>query len=116
MARTLQSNDALEELALQGHGVTGAANATRVQRDLGRYRRPVPGQICRRRSQQRRLCAGAFLQQNIMGDAPFATTRENGRLVQLDQTGKPALAISDEVAAQDNTFWNKTYTKASFHA
>ena len=57
---------------------------------------------------------GLFLQQDIMGDALFAMTRENGKLVQLDQTGKAALAISDEVAAQDDTMWYRFFTRTAF--
>lgn len=115
MTRALQSNNALEELALQGHGVTGANQARYggiIADTAGLSQVKYVGGGLNNGG----YALGAFLQQDIMGDAPFAATRQNGRLVQLDQTGQPVLQISAEVTALDNTLWNKTYTKASFHA
>ena len=114
LGRALQDNDALEELALQGHGVTGAANATRYSGIVGDTAGLSQVKYVGGGLDSGAYALGLFLQQNIMGDAPFAMTRENGKLVQLDQYGKTALAISDEVAAQDDTMWYRFYTRTAF--
>jgi hypothetical protein len=114
LGRALQSNDALEELALQGHGVTGAANATRYSGIAGDTAGLSQVKYIGGGLDSGAYALGLFLQQNIMGDAPFAMTRENGKLVQLDQTGKAALAISNEVEAQDDALWYRFYTKTAF--
>ncbi|MFO1081996.1 MAG: hypothetical protein U1E23_15370 [Reyranellaceae bacterium] len=113
LARTLQASNALEELALQGHGVTGAASA-RYRGLLGDVAglsgiRYVGGGL-----NNGSYALGAFLQQNIVGDLPFAVVRQYGTLMQYDQSGRPVLNVGDAVAALDDTLWYRTYTRAAF--
>ncbi len=113
MSRTIQTHNALEELALQGHGVTGSGsaryNGVLVDAKLLNGTKYVGGGL-----NNGNYAAGAFLQQNIMGDAPFGIVRQNGVIKQLDQNGNAVLSVADQVAALDDTFWYRTYTKTSF--
>jgi hypothetical protein len=119
LSRALQSNDALEELALQGHGVTAwtgesAADKIRYGGILGGAASLSQVKYIGGGLNNGAYALGTFLQQNIMGDFPFATTRQNGKLVQLDQSGQPVQSVSSEVTALDDAMWYRTYTASAF--
>jgi hypothetical protein len=113
LARTIQSNNVLEELALQGHGVTGS-NSIRYRGILADASVLAATKYVGGGLNNGAYAAGAFLQQNIMGDTPFAIVWHNGKLVQLDQTGQPVLTVADAVDALDDSLSYRTYTKSSF--
>jgi len=116
----LQSNAALEELALQGHGVTAwsgesAANKIRYAGIVGDTTGLSQEKYIGGGLNNATYALGAFLQQNIMGDFPFAAVRQDGALLQLDQSGHPVQKVASEVTALNDALYYRTYTKAAFH-
>ena len=102
LEQTLQGNAALEELAVQGHGISGATSI--------RYRGWV-NDIAGANGKVNYIGGGidsgknalsVFLGDNILGNTPFAVVWHNGKLVQLDENGQPVLALADAVAAADD--------------
>ena len=113
--RTMQGNAALEELALQGVGLTGGS-ALRYRGytgDLanGSTVKYVGGGIGNGTN-----ALATFMSDSIMGNTAFAVIWHNGKLVQLKQNGQMGLAMSAAVTAIDDTMWNRTYKAADFHA
>ena len=116
LERTLQSNAALEELAVQGHGLTSPPS--------GRYTGYV-GYFKKSDSQTKYWGSGTDYGQNalsvLFGDSiaactPFAVVWHNGKLVQLDQNGAPVTnALGTEIAALNDTMYNRLYKAADFH-
>jgi hypothetical protein len=114
LERTLQSHAALEELAMQGHGLSSPPSI-RYRGYLNDFANAsiknfIGGGID---SGQRAL--QVFMGDNILGDTPFAVIWRNGRLVQLNQNGVPEHTISDAIAATDDTMWYRVYKASDFH-
>jgi len=113
--RTLHGNAALEELALQGVGLsTGPALRYRgYTADLANASsvKYVGGG-----TDTGTNALGTFMGDSIMGNTAFAVIWHNGKLMQLKQNGQTGLAVSAAVTAIDDTMWNRTYKSTDFHA
>jgi hypothetical protein len=115
LEQTLQGNAALEELAVQGHGLSGATSI--------RYRGYVNDIAAAANGKVKYTGGGVdsgknalsvFLGNNILGNTPFGVVWHNGKLVQLDQSGQPVMALADAVAAADDAMWYRTYKASDF--
>ena len=114
LERTLQSNAALEELALQGHGLSSPPSI-RYRGYVNDFanasgKNYVGGGVS---SGQRAL--QVFMGDNILGDTPFAVIWRNGKLVQLNQNGVPEMTLGNALAAADDTMWYRVYKASDFH-
>ena len=116
LERTLQTNAALEELAVQGHGLSSPPS--------GRYTGYI--NYFKNADSQTKYFGGGtdnglnalstFFGDAIAANTPFAVVWHNGKLVQLDQNGTPiALSLASEIALVDDTLFNRTYKSTDFH-
>jgi predicted lipoprotein with Yx(FWY)xxD motif len=114
LEQTLQGNAALEELAVQGHGLSGA-NSIRYSgyaNDIANANSKVKYTGGGLNNGKNAL--SAFLGGNILGNTPFAIVWHNGKLMQLDLNGQPVMALADAVAAADDAMWYRTYKASDF--
>lgn len=116
LERTLQTNAALEELAVQGHGLSSPPS--------GQYTGYI--NYFKSADSQTKYYGGGtdngvnalstFFGDAIAANTPFAVVWHNGKLVQLDQNGAPiALSLANEIALVDDTLFNRTYKSTDFH-
>ena len=114
LQKTLMTNEALEELALQGHGIanmpaskyTGYAGDIAGSADHTTY---VGGGLDNG--------AGAlstFLGDSILSDLPFASIFRSGALQQLQQNGWIENTVAKSVALLNQSMFSKIYKKTDF--
>jgi hypothetical protein len=119
LERTLHANAALEELAVQGTGLsaTGLSGKAAI-----RYR-GLAGDTAGLSSvkyvggglNNGKNGLSTFLQQDVLGLTPFAIVWHNGKLVQLDQNGQLLLQVSDAAATMDDSMFYRVYKASDFH-
>ncbi|MGY2052575.1 hypothetical protein [Methylobacterium sp. JK268] len=115
LERTIQSTPALEELALQGHGLNnqGQSKYHGFTNDF------------QNRTDKETLFIGAGIDQNknaiadffddvIMSHVPFPVVVHNGKLYQLNQNGDRENTLDQAVTALDEAMYFRTYTRADF--
>jgi hypothetical protein len=113
--RTLQSNAALEELAMQGHGLNNPPSA-KYRGYTNDFQNGVdatttfvgPG------INHNQNALTDFFDDSILGHMPYPTVVINGKLVQLNQNGAQETGLAASVKALNDTIHTKTYTAANF--
>ena len=113
LERTLHCNAALEELALQGYGLTGKAN-TRYAGYLNDFSTASSVKYIGTGVDSGKNALSVFTAENVMSFTPFAVIWQNGRLVQLNQNGQVGDTLSNAIQAIDDTLFNKVYKKTMF--
>lgn len=115
MEHTLQADSVLEELGIQGHGL----NKPPAERYEG-YTQDIQNNV-----DQKTLYIGSgldhgekaiadFLDDVVLGHAPFPTVYINGKLEQLNQNGKAEDQIAVAVKAFDQAAFTKVYKSTDF--
>ena len=115
MEHTLQADGVLEELGIQGHGL----NKPPLARYDG-YTNDMQNNV-----DNKTLYVGsgldhgenavaAFLDDVVLGHAPFPTVYINGKLEQLNQNGAAEDQIAKAVKAFDEAAFTKVYTSKDF--
>ena len=115
LEHTIQKNAALQELALQGHGLASPP-ASRYRGYLNDFQyttdsatRYVGGGIDEGQSAVTNFMADA-----IVSNTGFATIEINGHRVQLNQSGRGARPVGETIAALNAAMFNRTYAAADF--
>jgi hypothetical protein len=114
---TLQSNAALEELAMQGHGLNNPPSA-KYRGYTNDFQNGVdattiftgPG------INHNENALTDFFDDTIMGHMPYPTVVINGKLIQLNQNGAQETGLNASVKALNNTLYTKTYKANQFKA
>lgn len=107
---TLQSNAALEELAIQGHGLNNAGNAryngytNDFQNNVDKTTKFIGGG-----HDNNTNALTDFFDDCIMTHVPFPTVVVNGKLIQLNQNGAHEDLLSVSVTEMNTTIHKKAY-------
>jgi hypothetical protein len=117
MERNLQGNAALEELAVQGIGLTTTPSGEQIRysgwtNDIKAYDKGVKfigGGINNNRD-----ALTSFMEENVMSATPFAVIWKNGKLTQLNQSGQTLDSMGNAIQALADTAFNRVYRKANF--
>ena len=117
MERNLQGNAALEELAVQGIGLTTTPSGEQIRysgwtNDIKTYDKGVKfigGGINNNRD-----ALTSFMEENVMSATPFAVIWKNGKLTQLNQSGQTLDGMGNAIQALADTAFNRVYRKANF--
>ena len=115
IGRALQSDPALEELAMQGHGLNDPSLA-KYRGYTNDFQNGVDGTT---------LYIGGGLDNNqnaltdffndvVLTHLPFPVVAQNGQLEQLNQNGNAENTLSDATGALDQTMFYDVYTAADF--
>jgi hypothetical protein len=120
--RTLQSNAALEELAVQGFGLpvppAGPGGGTEASKYIGYYngfRNLSSVNYVGTGINSGRRALESFMAENIMTFTPFAVLWVNGKLMQTNQNGELVDTLVNQIQAIDDTALNKVYKASDFH-
>jgi hypothetical protein len=114
---TLQSNDTLAELAMQGHGLDGTglaryAGYTKDFQNNGDKTTLFVGGGLNNNSN----AVGQFLDDNILSNMPFAVIDRNGTLTQLNENGNAENTLKEAVTALDDSMVYRAYGPSDFAA
>ena len=112
--RTLHNNAALEELSVQGHGLTNPTSA-RYRGYTNDFANASAVKYVGGGLDNGTYATGAFFADNILGMTPFATVWRNGKLYQLNQNGAVEMPLATAIAAANNTGWYRTFKATDFH-
>ena len=118
MERALHDSADLEELAVQGFGLTNAPTSEKIRysgwiNDISAQNRGVNfigGGVDNNTN-----ALTTFMPENIMTFTPFAVIWQNGKLVQLNQNGQVGATLATAIQAAADTMFNRTYKKTDFH-
>jgi hypothetical protein len=117
MEQNLQDNAVLEELAVQGMGLTTAPAGEQIRysgwiNDIKPYDKGmkfIGGGIDNNRD-----ALTVFMEENVMSWTPFAVIWKNGKLMQLNQNGQTVDSMGNAIQALADTAFNRVYRKANF--
>lgn len=115
--QSLQSNAALEELAMQGHGLNNPPDARYAgytndfQNNVDKTTLYIGGGLNNNRN-----AITNFFDDNILSHVPFPVVYKDGALVQLNQNGNTENTLTDAVVSLDDGLYYKTYGAADFAA
>jgi len=117
LAQTIQNSPALEELAVQGHGLN-APPAPRYfgytndfQNNVDTTTKYVGGGL-----DDHENAVTDFFDDVIMTHLPFPVVWQNGHLEQLNQNADAEDSLERTVAAFNNSLFFRVYTSADFKA
>jgi len=117
LEHTLQSNAALEELAIQGHGLNSPPSAryngytNDMQNNVDQTTRYIGGGV----DNYEKAVAG-LMDDTIMTHVPFPVVYINGQPVQLNQNGAQESSLATAVAGINQTMFYRTYLPSDFKA
>jgi len=117
LAQTIQNSPALEELAVQGHGLNCPPAAryfgytNDFQNDVDCTTQYVGGGL-----DNHQHAIAAFFDDAIMTHLPFPVVWQNGHLEQLNQNADAEDSLERTVAAFNNSLFFRVYTSADFKA
>ncbi len=115
MDRTIQDNAALQELAIQGHGLNDPTSA-RYRGYTNDFQNGVD-------TRTRFIGGGADTNQNaltdffddvILGHAPFPTVWHNGQFIQLNQNAAREVTLATAVSDINETAFGRTFKVTDF--
>ena len=115
MEHTLQADGVLQELGIQGHGLNKppAARYNGYTQDIQSVLDNKTLYVGSGLDHSERAIA-AFMDDVVLGHAPFPTVYINGKLEQLNQNGKAEDQIATAVKAFDQGALTKVYTSKDF--
>ena len=113
--RTLHSNVALEELALQGHGLNSPL-ATKYYGYTNDLQNSVDNSTLYVGTglNQNQRAIGSFLDDSVITHMPFTVAFHNGQLVQYNQNGSIESTVGNAVAGFNNAAFLQNYNPSSF--
>lgn len=115
MEHTLQSNSALEELALQGHGLNHPSAAkydgytNDIQNAVDKGTTFIGGGL-----DNNQAAAANLLDDVILGHAPFPAVFINGKFQQLNQNGAAEDLVTKAVAGLNEAAFARTFKASDF--
>ena len=115
LEHTIQGNEALEELALQGHGLNAPPAAkydgftNDFQNTVDNRTLYVGGGV-----DNGETAIASLFDDTIMTHAPFPTVMHNGTLEQLNQNGADESSLATAVAGINQTAFGRVYVSADF--
>ena len=117
VAQTIQNNPALEELALQGHGLNtppagryfGYTND--FQNNVDTTTLFIGGGL-----NNNQKAIADFVDDSIMTHLCYPVVWQNGKLIQLNQNGAAENQLSQSVSALNNTLFFRVYTSTDFRS
>ena len=116
VAQTIQANPALEELALQGHGL----NSPPAPRYFGytndfQHNVDTSSLYTGGGLNNNRQAIADFFDDNVLSHLCFPVVWQNGKLTQLNQNANPETTLADAVTATNNTLFFRVYTSTDFN-
>ena len=117
MEKTLQGNESLETLAVQGHGLNKPASfaydgyTTDFQNRTDGKTFYVGGGLDNGQN-----AIAAFLDDVVLSHAPFTVVMHNGVLTQVNQNGNLESTLSDAVTAFNQTAFTRVFVASDFSA
>ena len=115
MQKTLQGNEQLEQLAVQGHGLNSPALSeydgytTDFQNRTDNTNYYVGGG-----EDSGQLAIADFLDDVVLTHAPFPVVQNNGTAIQLNQNGNREEALADQVTGANEAAFTRVYVPADF--
>ncbi len=118
IGQALAANAALEELAIQGHGLNNpyVAGVTEYNGYTNDFQNNIDGKtlyVGGGLNTGERAVAD-FFDDNILSHLPFPVVAQNGELEQLNQNGNAENTLNGAVAALNATLFGPLYTAADF--
>jgi hypothetical protein len=115
IGNALQSNAALEELAIQGHGLNnqGLSKYCGYTGDFQNNSGSSPYYVGGGLNNGQRAVA-RFFDDSILSHLPFPTVAENGKLLVLNQDGNAENMLTAAVQALNNTLFIRVYVASDF--
>ena len=112
---TLQSNDTLSELAMQGHGLDGtglaryAGYAKDFQNNGDKTTLFIGGGLNNNTN-----AVAKFLDDNILSNMPFVVVEHNGKFDQLNENANIENTLTQAVSALDDSMFYRIYSASDF--
>ncbi len=117
--KTLMTNEALEELALQGHGIANppAAKYRGYSADIATsydHTKYVGNGLSSGAAGVGTTALGTFLADSILSNLPFATIFRDGKLQQLNQYAWIENTVAKAIPLLDQSMFGLVYVKSNF--
>ena len=115
LERTINANDQLSELAVQGHGLNSPPSSryngytNDFQNNVDNTTLFIGGGL----NNNGRAIAD-FFDDNVLSHTAFSVVSQNGTLEQLNQNGDVENTLQQAVVALDDSMYTRVYTKADF--